>query len=104
MNFYDFPERNSTVLQRYLTDKINHGIRSKEKAFEPELINNFVTSLGWDFQLLNEYVHNINSYQSIPSNICDISLSLNLQIKILLQQLLKKNHKELLHMAILQNL
>jgi len=69
MNFYDFPERNSTVLQKYLIDKINHGIRPKEKAFEPELINNFVTSLGWDFQILNEYVHNINNYQSIPNYI-----------------------------------
>lgn len=66
MNFYDFPERNATALQKYLIDKINHGIRNKEKAFEPELINNFVNSLGWDFQILNEYVHNINAYQGIP--------------------------------------
>ncbi len=67
MNFYDFPERNTTVLQKYLIDKINHGIRNKEKSFEPNVIDSFVTSLGWDFEILNEYVHNINSYQNIPS-------------------------------------
>jgi len=65
MSFYNFPERNATILQKYLIEKINHGIKSEEKSFKPELISQFLQALGWDFQILNEYVHNISAYKGI---------------------------------------
>jgi len=101
MNFYDFPQRNITVLQKYLTDKINHGIRNKEKSFEPAGIDNFVSSLGWDFEILNDYVHNINNYQNIPSKeISPFYVNKALLLKILLHKRLRKSHKEWQHIAI----
>jgi len=65
MSFYDFHERNRTVLEKYLLDKINHGIKKDERKFNSELITLLSDNLGWDFQLLNEYVHNVNSYEGV---------------------------------------
>ncbi len=65
MSFFEFPVRNASSLQRYLIEKINHGIKSAEKYFKPDLVAKFINSLGWDFQILNDYVHNISAYKDI---------------------------------------
>lgn len=65
MTFFDFKERSIPTLEKYLKDKINHGIKAEEKKFDSNTVGLFVQSLGWDFQILNEYVHNIAAYPNI---------------------------------------
>jgi hypothetical protein len=68
MNFFEFGERNQTLLLEYLQQKINPLITKEEKRFIAENTQLLVGSIGWSFEFLNEYITNIDAYDGVQGN------------------------------------
>lgn len=65
MSFYEFYDRTFEDVDDYLLEKINTLIKNDEKKFTSESIRTFIKTFNWDFQVLNEYINNIRSYDNI---------------------------------------
>jgi len=65
MSFYDFKERSQNVVEKYLLDRINYGIRKESRKFTKENIPLFLEKIGWNFQALFEYVSQDSKYENI---------------------------------------
>jgi len=78
MSFYDFKNRERKVLESYLLEKVNYGIRKEEKKFNLENIALYLDTLGWSFQTLYEYISHIDKYQNVQGIILFFSLNFRL--------------------------
>ena len=67
MGIFEAYERDFQDVDNYLLEKVNVNMRRDEKKFTSESIRAFLRYFGWNFQILNEYISNIDQYDNFMS-------------------------------------
>jgi hypothetical protein len=65
MSFLEFKERPLQEVTDYLTQKFNPLISKEENKFSPSNIPDFLSAIGFNFEVLNHYRKTQNNYESL---------------------------------------
>jgi hypothetical protein len=65
MSFIEFKERSLENVTDYLIQKFNPLITKEENKFSAANIPDFLSAIGFNFEVLHHYKHNQNKYDSL---------------------------------------
>jgi len=65
VSFLDVPAVSSDQIESYLLGRINSQISKDTNKFTSENINTWLHQLGWSLEHVDEYLNNINNYESV---------------------------------------